>query len=150
MRFAITAGEPLFSCGIGWGTVHFLSCKNMTKESNSFFLKHFGIGFFAALATRTVLAITTLQSDTLSSDMGLGSSWRLTKHGWQDSTRWIVDSFAPVRTFELIHPLIWAFLIIVLVVAATIWASEEWEFARLFKRPDPSNEDQNSESKPGR
>ena len=86
---------------------------------------------------KVVLTISNLQSDTLPTGTNhLGhstSSWRLTQHGWQDSTKWVTDSFAPVLAFELIHPVVWAMLVILLVTAAMIWASEEWDLARFFR-----------------
>ena len=82
-------------------------------------------------------AIVIAQSDTSSSrHSGLESSWRRTEFGWQDSSNWLVDSFAPRQTLELIHPVIWGLLILILVIGTTIWASSEWDLARLFKDED--------------
>ena len=70
-----------------------------------------------------------------------GSSWRLTKFGWQDSTAWVSDTFAPRPTLELIHPLVWAMLVLLTVLVATIWACSEWEYARLFKQADAQDDE---------
>ena len=74
----------------------------------------------------------TVDSDT---------SWRLTKFGWQDSTTWVSDTFAPQPTWELVHPVIWAMLVLLTVLVVTIWASSEWEFARLFQQAERQEEE---------
>jgi hypothetical protein len=73
------------------------------------------------------------QSDPVSNQAVTGdTSWRLTKFGWQDSSAWVSDAFAPHPTLELIHPATWALLVLLSVIVATIWASNEWEFERLL------------------
>ena len=59
--------------------------------------------------------------------------WRYTKNGWQHIGELRHDKFAPLRTFESIHPFIWAATVMLAVVATTVWASSEWEIARLWK-----------------
>ena len=67
----------------------------------------------------------------------IDSTWRLTKFGWQDSARWpSADSYVPVKTIEMLHPFVWAGTVLIAVIASMIWASSEWEIARLFKRDE--------------
>jgi len=76
-------------------------------------------------ATQTGKPLTT------SSD--IDTTWRHTKFGWQDSATWTAaDSFVPQKAVELIHPLVFAITILILVIAAMVWASNEWEIERLF------------------
>ena len=70
-----------------------------------------------------------------------GSSWRLTKFGWQDSSAWVADTFAPQPTLELVHPVVWAMLVLLIVLVATIWACSEWEYAQLFRQADPQEDE---------
>jgi hypothetical protein len=64
------------------------------------------------------------------------TSWRLTRLGWQDSSRWYVDTFTPQPSVELIHPLLFAALVLIVVAMALVWASSEWEYGRLFGHRD--------------
>lgn len=59
--------------------------------------------------------------------------WRKTRFGWQDSTLWYIESAIPRSCLELVHPFIWASLILILVVGAAVWAAEEWELSRCFQ-----------------
>ena len=59
--------------------------------------------------------------------------WRYTKDGWRHIGEMYPDRFAPVRTFESIHPFVWAATVMMAVVGTTVWASSEWEIARLWK-----------------
>ena len=68
----------------------------------------------------------------------IDTTWRHTKFGWQDSATWTAaDSFVPQKTVELIHPLVFAITILILVIAAMVWASNESEIERLFGRGVP-------------
>lgn len=70
---------------------------------------------------------------TLATSAEIDTTWRHTKFGWQDSAHWSVgDSFAPVKTIEFLHPFVWAGTVLIAVIATMIWASNEWEIARLF------------------
>ena len=60
------------------------------------------------------------------------NGWRLTEIGWQDSTTWFVDSFRPRQIFELVHPLVWSMMVLILVIGAMVWSSNEWQIGRLF------------------
>lgn len=69
----------------------------------------------------------------LATSSEIDSTWRHTRHGWQDSARWpAADSFAPVKTIELLHPFVWAGIVLIAVIVTMIWASSEWEISRLF------------------
>ncbi|MFK7769740.1 MAG: hypothetical protein AB8B55_21210 [Mariniblastus sp.] len=64
----------------------------------------------------------------------VGTTWRRTKDGWQDSTTWSNgDQFVPRKSFQSIHPFVWAAIVLLSVIAAMIWASNEWEISRLFE-----------------
>jgi hypothetical protein len=68
----------------------------------------------------------------ISTSSDIDTTWRHTKHGWQDSNRWPVDTYVPRKTIELLHPFTWAAIVLISVVGTTIWATSEWEIARLF------------------
>ena len=65
----------------------------------------------------------------------IDTDWRYTKKGWQQIGGLYQDNFAPIRTFESVHPFVWAATVMIAVVATTVWASSEWEIAR-FHRDD--------------
>lgn len=94
---------------------------------------------FAAIASTATTSVCLFangatQAEPLSNQaVGYGSSWRLTKFGWQDSTAWVSDTFVPNPPLEFLHPGIWATLVLLTVLSATIWACSEWEYAQLFR-----------------
>ncbi len=89
----------------------------------------------STLATMFLFAMDNVQSDTsLTSSAKLEMGWRQTKFGWQDSNYWFNESFTPPPLFEAIHPLIWAGLVLIAVISTMIWASEEWDWSRLWER----------------
>ena len=73
-----------------------------------------------------------LKPSAFTTSAEIDTTWRHTKHGWQDSARWPVETFVSRKTIELLHPFTWAAIVLISVVATTIWASSEWEIARLF------------------
>ena len=78
----------------------------------------------------------------------IDTTWRYTKDGWQDASGWQVpDSFTPVQTFELVHPFVWATIVLLAVIATLIWASNESEIAGLLPESQSVSEvDQATES----
>lgn len=62
----------------------------------------------------------------------IATTWRYTKNGWQDIGGMYRDSFVAIKSFELVHPLIWAACVLLAVIGTSIWASNEWEIARLL------------------
>lgn len=67
------------------------------------------------------------------------STWRYTRFGWQDSSQWMAEAnriHPPRRRFDQLHPLTFALLIVLSVMTATLWASNEWEVARLIGASD--------------
>ena len=64
----------------------------------------------------------------------IDTDWRYTKQGWRRIGGLYREEFAPIRTFESVHPFIWAATVILAVVATTVWASSEWELARFSRR----------------
>jgi hypothetical protein len=74
---------------------------------------------------------------TIATSADIDSTWRHTKYGWQDSASWpVADSYVPVKTIEMLHPFVWTGTVLIAVIAAMIWASSEWEIARLFQRDE--------------
>ena len=69
-----------------------------------------------------------------------GTTWRYTRNGWQDIGGMYRDSFVAIKSFELVHPLIWAASVLLAVMGTSIWASNEWEIARLLDRNSDSSE----------
>lgn len=60
-------------------------------------------------------------------------SWRFTKRGWTDMSK--LDRPEPIRLerrIELVHPLIFAACVILVAFGLLIWASEEWQWARVL------------------
>ena len=97
-----------------------------------------------AVASDFLFASTATESElTASPRVDIDTSWRLTKFGWQDSTTWVsdTDTFAPQPTWELVHPFIWATLVLLTVLVATIWASSEWEYAQLFRQAERQDDE---------
>ena len=65
------------------------------------------------------------------------SPWRKTRFGWMDSTRW--DRPEPVayeRRIELVHPLLFSAIIILVTTGFLIWSSEERDWAEIFETGD--------------
>ena len=62
--------------------------------------------------------------------------WRYTTKGWQQIGELHQERFAPIRTFESIHPFVWAATVMIAVVTTTVWASSEWEIARLHRHDE--------------
>ena len=80
------------------------------------------------------------EQNTLATSADIDTTWRHTKFGWQDSSSWpTADSFTPPRTLELLHPFVWAGIVLITVIATMIWASSEWEFSRLFEKRDDAD-----------
>ena len=78
------------------------------------------------------------QTDASNKD---NTPWRYTTEGWQSADNWGSDtSFIPIRTFELVHPVVFATCILLAVIATMIWASSEWDVARLISANDPFDE----------
>ena len=91
-------------------------------------------------AGRLTLRFDGVQTHVLSTSPEIDTTWRHTKYGWQDSARWpVADAFTPSKTVELLHPIVWAAIVLLSVVTSTIWASNEWETARLFRSDSDSN-----------
>ncbi len=84
--------------------------------------------------------------DVLQLSPDIDTDWRYTKDGWQQMGDQYRDSFAPLRTFESVHPFIWAAAVVMAVASVTIWAASEWEIARFSNRdhiqPDCDTTDQ--------
>ena len=75
------------------------------------------------------------RSRTIATSADIDSTWRHTKYGWQDSASWpAADTYVPVKAIEMLHPFVWAGTVLFAVIATMIWASSEWEIARLFQR----------------
>jgi hypothetical protein len=111
-------------------------CKATTQVAVIFAI---ALAAFWAVSTIT-MASESMQLDdnrTLATSSDIDSTWRHTKFGWQDSAFWRpADSFRPVKTIELLHPFVWAGIVLIAVIATMIWASSEWEISRLFESDD--------------
>jgi hypothetical protein len=74
-------------------------------------------------------------SSSLETSSAIDTTWRHTKFGWQDSAGWsAADSYRPQQAFELLHPLIWAAIVLISVIGTMILASSEWEVKQLLRR----------------
>lgn len=59
------------------------------------------------------------------------ASWRFTNQGWTDMSR--LDRPQRIkfeRRIELVHPLVFTILVILVASGLLIWASEEWHWAQ--------------------
>ena len=84
-------------------------------------------------ATRCVLHSTNDIFKNLTAQE-LTSPWRKTKFGWLDSTRW--DRPEPVaeeRRIELLHPLLFSALMILVTIGFLIWSTEEQQWAAVTR-----------------
>jgi hypothetical protein len=82
----------------------------------------------------------TSRASSLATHSEIDTTWRHTKLGWQDSAAWpAADTFAPQKKFELLHPFVWAAVVLITVIGTMIWASSEWEFNRLFENSDETD-----------
>jgi len=79
---------------------------------------------------------TSGQADVLHLSPDIDTDWRYTTEGWQQMGDQYRDSFVPLRTFEAVHPFIWAGAVLMAVVSVTIWASNEWEIARFSQQDE--------------
>lgn len=80
-------------------------------------------------------------SNALSVSTDIDTNWRYTKFGWQNASNWVSPkAYVPRQTIELLHPLVWAGIVLISVLATMIWASSEWDFARLFSHDDEATE----------
>lgn len=85
----------------------------------------------AALVEPNKLAGQTKPTNAPMLSPDIDNDWRYTKNGWQHISGLYREEFIPIRTFESIHPFVWAGTVMMAVVATTLWASSEWEIARF-------------------
>ena len=65
----------------------------------------------------------------------IDTNWRYTRFGWQDSSFWQrTPADLEPRTIDRISPVLFSIDIILAVLGAMIWASEDWQVDRLFGR----------------
>ena len=66
----------------------------------------------------------------------LDTTWRYTRFGWQDSSYWRRPpaDLGP-RIIDRISPVLFSIDIVLAVLGAMIWVSEDWQVDRLFGRP---------------
>ncbi len=77
----------------------------------------------------------SIASDRLVAQDGVESKWRRTRFGWVDTSRWYHPPAVEYeRRIERIHPLVFAALLVLFAVGTLIWASEEYQWARLVHR----------------
>ena len=63
------------------------------------------------------------------------SNWRMTRFGWEQTNNWARPTSPLIeRRIELVHPVIFSVLIVLLSVAFLIWATEEYDWDRLTKK----------------
>ena len=63
----------------------------------------------------------------------IDTKWRYTRYGWQKPGDWIrTSSDVAARTIDRINPILWAVNVLLAALGAMIWASEEWQVARLL------------------
>ena len=82
------------------------------------------------------LAATQIEPTNVMLSPDIDTDWRYTKNGWQQVGGLYRQEFAPIRTFESIHPFVWAATVMMAVVATALWASSEWEIARFYRREE--------------
>ena len=67
------------------------------------------------------------------------TSWRKTRFGWQDMSAWNQSKSQATYRIELIHPVIFSASIVMFSIAVLIWATEEYDWGRLFVGKEPSS-----------
>ena len=79
----------------------------------------------------------------------IDTNWRYTKYGWQNTSSWVSPrGHVPRQTIQMVHPLVWAGIVLISVLTTMIWASSEWDFARLFNHADENEMRLKPEPKP--
>ena len=87
------------------------------------------------LVAGTYFGLDSSQAVAPYQDTAISSTWRRTRYGWEDSSKWVTAK--PIRferRIELIHPLAISGIILLSSIGMLIWASEEWDTERLFSR----------------
>jgi hypothetical protein len=99
------------------------------------------VAFTADVGERVELAEAARQATLFANGQQLmaqdagDSTWRRTRLGWVDTRSWYhPQSVEYERRIELVHPIIFAALLVLFSVGALIWASEEYQWARLMHR----------------
>ena len=115
--------------------------KKTTRKTLSLIAATFAVTYASMMMVQliepnelTATQIERTNAPMLSPD--IDTDWRYTKNGWQQISVLYREEFAPIRTFESVHPFIWAATVMMAVVATTLWASSEWELARFHQRRD--------------
>ncbi len=76
-------------------------------------------------------AATAAISSSPEAFMSTDPQWRLTRFGWQSKHDWLEKHTRPLEPWA-IHPLLWAPALVLLLLTAMIWTTEEWEFDQMF------------------
>ena len=110
-----------------------------TPQPNSKRLGRTLVGF--ALVVALVIFIQPIRvpvsagTATAQTSSQLESKWRYTRYGWQDPADWLrTPSHVQERFVDRLDPVLLSIDIFLAVLGATIWASEEWQVARLLGR----------------
>lgn len=75
-------------------------------------------------------ATSQLSTPTLDTQ-SVDPQWRLTRYGWQSKHDWLEKHTQPLEPWA-IHPLLWAPALVLLLLSAMIWTTEEWDFDQMF------------------
>jgi hypothetical protein len=101
----------------------------------AFFFAVWPAGFANAMPCDDTVSVASSPQLAVSPD--IDTDWRYTKFGWQNAANWVnPNTYVPRQTIQLLHPLVWAGIVLISVLATMIWASSEWELARLFQLDD--------------
>ncbi len=64
-------------------------------------------------------------------------SFRFTKNGWENTTRWRINGEeAKVKFIDNIHPLIWTLIVVLVAFGLAILASDEESVRRLWPKSE--------------
>lgn len=78
----------------------------------------------------------TVQSAGIGTDADIGTYYRRTKNGWEDSSKWQIKSEPVQQQLDAIHPAIWTLLVLSLVLLVLFGCSTQSEIDRLFSDLD--------------
>jgi hypothetical protein len=104
---------------------------------------HKGIEFAPRGSFRGRLASFALKNsdsdvaaDARSRESEIGTIYRRTKNGWEDSSKWRKTSHSVHSSFGQIHPLVWAAIVLSLVLLSLFGFSKESEVDDFFHELD--------------
>ncbi|HMP80912.1 MAG TPA: hypothetical protein PKD54_15760 [Pirellulaceae bacterium] len=89
-----------------------------------------GLALASVLYGQDAVSVPKVQSFQAANEL-VQPEWRYTRFGWEDANAWVAVPAIPTAK-PMIHPIAVSVLILFAALAAMLWASEEYDFDRLF------------------